>query len=128
MYLSSFICTINLNSIWKLLLLTYVISWIIEIARKIRCKEKEEKGVKTYTAVLGIPKATALVWGLETILLIVFNLIAPIKLYIIIFYIIMTFLNISFIIKQSKLLSKCVEYFADIYVMMILISLCYLII
>ena len=127
LYLSSFVCNINFSSIWKLLLMTYIVSWIIEIARKIRCKETEEKGVKTYTAVFGIFKATLLVWLLETILLIIVISIIKIKTYIIISYILITIINLMFIIKQNKKLSKCVEYLADIYVMMLLVSLALLI-
>ena len=55
-YLSSFVY-FDLSNVWKLLLMSYIISWIVEIARKVRCKDDEENGVKTYTAVFGITKA-----------------------------------------------------------------------
>lgn len=127
-FLSSFMCKFNLLSMWKFLAMTYIISWIIEIARKIRCKEAEENGVKTYTAVFGILKATMLLWFLETLLFIIVYNIMPIKLYIIICFFIVTIINFLFVIKKSRVLSKCVEYFADIYVMMLLISLIHLIV
>lgn len=126
LYVVSFLIIINLNVIWKFLVLAYIISWIIEIARKIRCKEKEEEGVKTYTAVFGIPKATLLLYFLETILLVLFNSIMPIKIYMLIYFGIISIVNILFIIKQSKTLSDCVQYLADIYVMGMLVSFVYL--
>ena len=55
LYLASFIY-IDKN-IWIILAILYIVSWIVEIARKIRAKEDEEEGVKTYTAVYGISKA-----------------------------------------------------------------------
>ena len=67
LYLASFI-KIDMSILWRLLLLSYVVSWIIEIARKVRCKKDEEKGVKTYTAVFGITKATILLSVLELLL------------------------------------------------------------
>ena len=75
LYLASFI-KIDMSILWRLLLLSYVVSWIIEIARKVRCKKDEEKGVKTYTAVFGIPKACILLSGLE-LLLTICRLILP---------------------------------------------------
>ena len=127
LYLSSFVCGINFYSIWKVLVATYIVSWIIEIARKIRCKEDEEKGVKTYTAVFGINKVVLLLWILETFLLItIFNII-NVKIYIIICYCIITIIDLLFVIKQNKIFSKCVEYLADIYVMGLLLSFVFLI-
>lgn len=137
LFLSSFITYVNItysnytylsiSELLPFLVISYIVSWIIEIARKIRCKEAEETGVKTYTAVLGIPKATLLVWILETILLIVICWVIKIKIYIIIIFAIISIINILFIVKQNKLLSKSVEYMADIYVMVSLVSLVYLI-
>ena len=127
MYISSFIIKIDCTCLWKLEIMTYIISWIIEVARKIRCKEAEEKGVKTYTAVFGILKATMLLWALEIILLIIVHFIISIKSFTVIALVIISIFNVLFIIKKNKVLSKCVEYSADIYVMMMLISLVYLI-
>ncbi len=127
-YISSFVCEFKINSFWKLLAMTYIISWIIEIARKIRCKEAEEKGVRTYTAVFGITRATILLWVLETILFIITYLIMPIKIYMIILFVLISIVNIIFMIKRNKMFSKCVEYFADLYVMVLLVSLVSLII
>ena len=68
LYLSSFI-KIDMTILWRLLLLSYIVSWIIEIARKVRCKDDEENGVKTYTAVFGIPKAMIIFFILQTALM-----------------------------------------------------------
>ena len=127
LYLSSFVSNFIPDNIWQLLLFTYIVSWTIEIARKIRCKEAEEKGVKTYTAVFGIPKATILVWFLETLLFALSIFIIGFKLYVAIVFAIISIINILFIIKKNKVLSKCVEYMADILVMMLLVSLVFLI-
>ena len=48
-------------------LLPYIGAWIMEIARKMRCEDCEEKGVKTYTAVFGIPKASIILSIVEII-------------------------------------------------------------
>ena len=66
--ISSFIVS---KYFYLFLTMSYVISWIVEVARKIRCKDDEENGVKTYTAVFGIKKATFLLSVLETILTII---------------------------------------------------------
>ena len=67
-YLASFIY-IGKN-IWIILSILYIVSWVVEIARKIRAKESEEEGVKTYTQVYGIPKAIFILFILETLLMI----------------------------------------------------------
>ena len=128
LYLSSFVGKVEFCVIWKLLVYLYIVSWIIEIARKIRCKEAEENGVKTYTAVFGIPKATFLLWILEILLFLVNVYIIKFKLYISISLIIITFIDIVFVIEKSKIFSKLVEYLADFYVMMSLISFIFLVI
>lgn len=116
--------------IYVFLFLTYIISWIVEFARKIRCKEDEEMGVRTYTAVLGIKKATVFLWGLETVLLglNVFllwnkNIYLPIVLYSLI-----SIFNLLFIIKQNRKMAKLVELSANIYIMIVYLSMAILII
>lgn len=123
LYLSSFVCEFLPENIWQLLLFTYIVSWIIEIARKIRCKEAEEKGVKTYTAVFGIPKATLLLCFLETLLFALSIFIIGFNIYVTVGFGIIELINFLFIFKQTKILSKCVEYLADIYVMGLLVSM-----
>ncbi len=124
-YISSFIeIGINKNT-WKILLLSYIISWIVEIARKIRTKEQEEKGVKTYTAMFGIPKTITILSIIETLLAIVqytilgTNYIVPI----ILTYAIINIINILFVIKKNKTFAKMVEICANIYIILVYLSM-----
>ena len=116
--------------IYIFLVLTYVIAWIVEIARKIRCKDDEEEGVRTYTAVLGIKNATLLLWGLETtlvglqlVLLWNKNLFIPI-----IPYVFIGVINVLFIVKQNRKMAKLVELSANIYIMIVYLSMAILIV
>lgn len=116
--------------IYIFLVLTYVIAWIVEIARKIRCKDEEEEGVRTYTAVLGIKNATLLLWGLETtlvglqlVLLWNKNLVIPI-----IPYVFISVINVLFIVKQNRKMAKLVELSANIYIMIVYLSMAILIV
>ena len=127
LYLSSFI-KLDITILWRLLLLSYVVSWIIEIARKVRCKKDEEKGVKTYTAVFGIPKATILLSVLELILTIL-RLFLPgeplmnvAQIGLIILFIGTIIVNVLFTQKKTRKLAKAVEYLADGLVMLTLLS------
>ena len=127
LYLSSFI-KIDITILWRLLLLSYVVSWIIEIARKVRCKKDEEKGVKTYTAVFGIQKATLLLSVLELILTIL-RLFLPGKplmnvaqIGLIILFIGTIMVNVLFTQKKTRKFAKAVEYLADGLVMLTLLS------
>ena len=127
LYLSSFI-KLDITIFWRLLLLSYVVSWIIEIARKVRCKKDEEKGVKTYTAVFGIPKATILLSALELILTIL-RLFLPgeplmnvAQIGLIILFIGTIIVNVLFTQKKTRKLAKAVEYLADGLVMLTLLS------
>lgn len=116
--------------IYIFLVLTYVIAWIVEIARKIRCKDDEEEGVRTYTAVLGIKNATLLLWGLETtlvglqlVLLWNKNLVIPI-----IPYVLVSIINVLFIVKKNRKMAKLVELSANIYIMIVYLSMAILIV
>ena len=127
LYLSSFI-KLDITILWRLLLLSYVVSWIIEIARKVRCKKDEEKGVKTYTAVFGIPKATILLSALELILTIL-RLFLPgeplmnvAQIGLIILFIGTIMVNVLFTQKKTRKFAKAVEYLADGLVMLTLLS------
>ena len=127
LYLTSFI-KLDITILWRLLLLSYVVSWIIEIARKVRCKKDEEKGVKTYTAVFGIPKATILLSALELILTIL-RLFLPgeplmnvAQIGLIILFIGTIIVNVLFTQKKTRKLAKAVEYLADGLVMLTLLS------
>lgn len=116
--------------IYVFLILTYVIAWIVEVARKIRCKEDEEEGVRTYTAILGIKKATMLLWLLETILFILQMILLWSKnIYLpIITYILIGIFNVLFMIKQNKKMAKLVELSANMYIMIVYLSMAILII
>lgn len=125
LYLASYI-KIDI-SLWKLLLMSYIISWIVEVARKLRCKEDEEKGVKTYTSVLGIKKAVLLLWGLEAILTIINILILQKILFLIIAFIFISLIDLIFMIKQNKIFAKVTELSANIYIMIAYLSMLILI-
>ena len=127
LYLASFI-KIDMSILWRLLLLSYVVSWIIEIARKVRCKKDEEKGVKTYTAVFGIPKATILLSILE-LLLTICRLILPgvplmnwAQILLLVLFVGIIVVNVFFIQKKTRKFAKAVEYLADGLVMLTLLS------
>ena len=108
--------------------MTYMVSWLIEIARKIRCKKCEEKGVRTYTAVFGILKATLLLSLIELIILISFIFIVPMVFKIIgaVLFGLIFLINILFISKKTHKLSKLVELSANLYVIVlyVLIFVC----
>lgn len=127
LYLASFI-KIDMSILWRLLLLSYVVSWIIEIARKVRCKKDEEKGVKTYTAVFGITKATILLSVLE-LLLTICRLILPgvplmnwAQILLLVLFVGIIVVNMFFIQKKTRKFAKAVEYLADGLVMLTLLS------
>lgn len=125
--------SINISNIFNvktLLIMSYIVSWIVEVARKIRSKEQEEKGVKTYTAVLGITKATVLLTILETFLAIMQYLILGNKytVIIVLLYIIIVITNILFVMKKSKKYAKGVELLANIYILIVYWSMLLLII
>ena len=102
LYLSTFVTSISVKLI-PFLILSYLGSWIVEIARKVRCKEDEEEGVKTYTAVFGIPAATMIVVILEALIMIMQSIILGTKYIIpvIALYVLINIPNILFIIKQN---------------------------
>lgn len=125
--------SMNISNIFNaktLLIMSYIVSWIVEVARKIRSKEQEEKGVKTYTAVLGITKATVLLTILETFLAIMQYLILGNKytVIIVLLYIIIVITNILFVMKKSKKYAKGVELLANIYILIVYWSMLLLII
>lgn len=129
LYLSSFIY-IDYSNIWILLLISYVISWIVEIARKVRCKEDEEEGVRTYTAVFGIGKAVLILAILETILMLLqIKVLGTNYLALIIgLYILINIINLLFVKKKTKKLAKSTELSANIYIMIVYLSMGLLII
>ena len=116
-------------NVWKILVMAYIISWIVEVARKIRCKEDEEEGVKTYTAILGIGKAMLLIFVLETLLMLVQGTILGQKNYIWILalYILANIPNILFAKKKTKKTAKLAELSANIYIAIVYCSLVILI-
>ena len=116
-------------NVWKILVMAYIISWIVEVARKIRCKEDEEEGVKTYTAILGIGKAMILIFVLETLLMVVQGIILGQKNYIWILalYILANIPNILFAKKKTKKMAKLAELSANIYIAIVYCSLVILI-
>ncbi len=125
LYLSSFAFFINIKAMWKILILSYIISWIVEVARKVRCKDDEEKGVKTYTQVFGINKAMLLLSLLETVLAIIHGAILG-KEYIILviaLYIISNIVNLLFAIKKNKKMAKITELTANMYILFCYLSI-----
>ena len=132
MFLASFIFKgfYNLNNILNMLILSYLVSWIVEIARKTRCEEDEENGVKTYTAVLGINKTMLLLAFLETLLMIVQFIILGMNyiIFIVVAFIITNIINILFVIKKDKKCAKLVELFANLYIIVVYLSMILLII
>ena len=117
------------SNVWKILVMAYIISWIVEVARKIRCKEDEEEGVKTYTAVLGIGKAMILIFVLETLLMVVQGIILGQKNYIwiVALYILANIPNILFAKKKTKKMAKLAGLSANIYIAIVYCSLVILI-
>ncbi len=134
-YLSSFVMynmsrLFTSNYFYIYLFMTYFISWVVEIARKVRCKEDEEEGVKTYTAVFGIKKAVLILVILETILLILQTVLLGWNRIIItiIPYIIVNIINILFCKKQNKKFAKLTELSANIYIFLMYFSMALLVI
>lgn len=134
LYLSKFVqysnvaslnLVINISSLGMFLVMSYIISWIVEVARKVRCKQDEEKGVKTYTAVLGIKKTVLILFILETILMItqIFILGTEFLILILVPYVIVNILNLMLLIKQSRGFAKAVKLSANIYVLVSYLSL-----
>jgi 4-hydroxybenzoate polyprenyltransferase len=125
LYLSSYVYYIDYSNIWKILAMSYIISWIVEVARKVRCKEDEENGVRTYTAVFGIKKAVLILFVLETLLMIIQTVILG-KTYIGIIigiYIIANLINLLFTIKQNRKFAKLTELSANMYILIVYFSL-----
>ena len=123
-YSNPFEFDINCLNIWKFLLMSYIVSWIVEIARKVRCKEDEEKGVKTYTAVFGIKKATLLLSALEIILACIQGII--LKKYtisVICLVLAVILINIGFFTKRNKKFAKLTELSANIYIFLVYFSM-----
>jgi len=136
-YLSSYIIAPDLcmealvfSNLGYILLISYLVSWIVEIARKIRAKEDEEEGVKTYTAVLGIGESIFLLFILETLLMLLQISILGIahSLWIIAIYILIITINLLFAEKKSKKFAKMTELSANIYIIIVYLSMGLLII
>ena len=122
---SSFYSYINIGDILPFIIMTYIISCIVEIARKVRCKEDEEKGVKTYTAVLGINKTIFILCMLETIIMILQLIILGKQylLFILSSYVVVNVINLLFVIKKNKLFAKLTEISANLYILIAYFSL-----
>ncbi len=118
----------SLSNAKYLLAMSYIVSCIVEVARKIRAKEQEEKGVKTYTAVFGIPKAILLLTTLEAILSITQYLILRNMLLPIMFCIPVIIINILFVVYKNKQFAKGVELLANIFIMLVYLSMFMLIV
>ena len=107
-----------------LVYLTYVISWIVELARKIRCKKDEEKGVKTYTQVFGIPKAVLLL-GLFEMFAYMLQTTLLNRNYdtdcLFIFLTVMV-INVLFVLTENRFFSKLVELAANVYIIVVYLS------
>lgn len=120
-YLASFIYLEK--SMWIIFMILYAVSWVVEIARKIRSKEEEEEGVRTYTAVYGIPKAIFILFILETfILILITQIIFENKIIFLIIYFLINIINLLFLINKTKKLAKLTELSANIYIIIIYLS------
>lgn len=137
LYLSSYIMTPNMcikaiffSNLGEILLISYLVSWVVEIARKVRCKEEEEEGVKTYTAVFGIEKATLILVILETLLMLLQIRVLGIEYlpWIIGVYVLTNIINLLFVKKKTKKLAKMTELSANVYIIIIYLSMGLLII
>lgn len=130
LYLSSFVGYVNIKFLWPILLIAYIVSWVVEIARKVRCKEDEEEGVKTYTAVLGIGKTITILIVLETILMLLqLYILGTVYLpWIIGLYILTNIINLLFIKNKNKKSAKMVELSANIFIVVVYLSMVLLII
>ena len=124
-YLSSFVYYTNIIFLWPILLISYIISWIVEVARKVRCKEDEEEGVKTYTAVFGIKGAMRILSILELILFILHTIVLGKKRILIslTLFCIASIINILFSIKQNRKFAKITELTANIYIFIVYFSM-----
>ncbi len=137
LYIANFVCpTIEIinNSIFiKFLILSYVVSWIVEVARKVRCKEDEENGVRTYTAVYGIPMATCILSVLEIILFLLQISVlktfinGPQKIVACVIIAIVIMINILFVVKETKKFAKLAELIGNIYVFAVFLSMLFMI-
>ena len=124
MYLASFVYDIDLLMMIPFLIMSYLISWIVEIARKVRCKEDEEKGVKTYTAVFGIKNAILLLSALEVVLACIQGIILKrYTILVICLNLAVILINIGFITKQSRRFAKLTELSANIYIFLVYFSM-----
>ena len=94
-----------------------------------RCKEDEEDGVKTYTAVFGINGAISILFLLQLILCIFHTIILGKEIFVItgLVFAIISIIDLLFTIKQSKKLSKLVELSANLYVFIVYFSMILLI-
>jgi len=107
-----------------LVYLTYVISWIVELARKIRCKKDEEKGVKTYTQVFGIPKAVLLLGLFEMFAYMLQTTLLNRNYdtdFLFIFLTVMV-INVLFVLTENRFFSKLVELAANVYIIVVYLS------
>lgn len=122
--LNSYYSYVKIKDILLLLITSYIVSCIVEIARKIRAKSGEEKGVKTYTAIYGITNATLILFIFET-LLTTCEIVILGKEYILLILLVYLFIgimNFLFIVKKTKVLSKVVELIANVYIMIVYLS------
>ncbi len=132
-YFASYTLPINSTdfiNVVTFLVMTYIVSWIVEIARKIRCKKDEEKGVKTYTAVFGIGGAISILCVLETILAFIQAAILGKQYFsiIIAIYVLVNIINLLFVKKKTKKTAKLVGLSANLYIVIAFLSLGLLII
>ena len=116
---------VNYLDIGIFLLMTYIVSWIVEVARKIRSQEDEEEGVKTYTAVFGIGGAISILFILETLLILIqaFILREQYLVIIVAIYILINIINLLFVKKKNKKMAKLVVLFSNIYIVIAYLSL-----
>ena len=124
LYLASFVGEINSLVIY-ILLMVYFVSWVVEIARKVRCNEDEEEGVKTYTAVLGIGKTIFVLFIIEMLLMLLqVNILGNEHLlWIVLLYAVTDIINILFAERKTKKYAKLVELSANVYIVIMYLSM-----
>ena len=125
LYISTFVTgTIN-PMMTIILIMVYLVSWIVEVARKVRCKEDEEKGVNTYTAVLGIGKTIFVLFVTQTLLMLLQVSVLGMKHlpWILVLYTITDIINIVFAEKKTRKYAKLVELMANIFIVVTYLSM-----
>ena len=112
------------------LLLSFFNGIVIEVGRKIRAPESEERGVETYTVLWGINKAV-IVWLANIVLTAACGLMAalktgfalPVMILFLILILLAVLLGVKFVRRPSAKLGKAIENFSGIWTILMYTSL-----